>query len=256
MLDSKELVKSTAAIVREYVDAATAPLIARILVLEGRKAEPGEPGKDGTSVTLDDVAPLVAEAVERAVAAIPAPKDGEPGKDGATVSADDLEPVINEAVAKAIDALPRAKDGTDGKDGVGVAGAIINREGGLVLTLTNGETKDLGQVVGRDGQDGKAGEKGADGFSLKDFDIERPDERTLRFKFTRGETTETYDIGLEHPIYRGVFKEAETYERGDTVTWAGSLWHCDAQTKDKPGEGAGAWTLAAKRGRDGKDGGK
>ncbi|HDK7109809.1 TPA: phage portal protein, partial [Klebsiella pneumoniae] len=32
-----------------------------------------------------------------------------------------------------------------------------------------------------------------------------------------------------------------------------SLWHCDEQTQDKPGEtGSKGWTLAAKRGRDGR----
>jgi hypothetical protein len=35
------------------------------------------------------------------------------------------------------------------------------------------------------------------------------------------------------------------------VTWAGSLWHCDKATKNKPG--TDDWTLAAKKGRDGKD---
>lgn len=56
-------------------------------------------------------------------------------------------------------------------------------------------------------------------------------------------------------LYRGVYREGESYERGDTVTWAGSLWHCDADTTAKPDAvGSKAWTLAAKRGRDGKDG--
>jgi hypothetical protein len=35
------------------------------------------------------------------------------------------------------------------------------------------------------------------------------------------------------------------------VTWGGALWHCDAPTKDKPG--TENWTLAVKKGRDGKD---
>jgi hypothetical protein len=56
-------------------------------------------------------------------------------------------------------------------------------------------------------------------------------------------------------MYRGVYREGETYEHGDTVTWGGSLWHAGAGVEGKPGEpGAKGWTLAAKRGRDGKDG--
>ena len=38
------------------------------------------------------------------------------------------------------------------------------------------------------------------------------------------------------------------------VTWAGSAWHCNETTTTKPGDGAKAWTLMVKRGRDGKDG--
>ena len=44
------------------------------------------------------------------------------------------------------------------------------------------------------------------------------------------------------------------YERGDTVTWAGSLWHCNEPTTTKPGNAQRAWTLCTKHGRDGRDG--
>ncbi|STI65202.1 putative portal protein [Escherichia coli] len=47
-------------------------------------------------------------------------------------------------------------------------------------------------------------------------------------------------------LYRGVFRAGETYHPGDTVTWGGSLWHCNSMTGDKPGEAhSSAWTLAA-----------
>ncbi len=56
-------------------------------------------------------------------------------------------------------------------------------------------------------------------------------------------------------IYRGVFKEGDEYTRGDAVTWAGSTWHCQAEsTKAKPGEGSADWKLMVKRGAAGKDG--
>jgi hypothetical protein len=54
--------------------------------------------------------------------------------------------------------------------------------------------------------------------------------------------------------FRGVFLDGQTYDRGQLVTWAGSSWHCNEATTTKPGEGAKAWTLMVKRGRDGKDG--
>jgi hypothetical protein len=67
-------------------------------------------------------------------------------------------------------------------------------------------------------------------------------------------TTESKAFTLPAMIYRGVFREA-TYERGDVVTWDGSLWHCEKSTTEKPGPMATEfWKLCAKRGRDGRDG--
>jgi hypothetical protein len=53
-------------------------------------------------------------------------------------------------------------------------------------------------------------------------------------------------------IYRGVFDAAEQYEPGSMVTHGGSVWHANEATSDAPG-GSSAWTLAVRRGRDGKD---
>lgn len=54
-------------------------------------------------------------------------------------------------------------------------------------------------------------------------------------------------------IYRGVHADGEQYDVGNTCTFGGSLWHCNEATKSRPGDGSAAWTLAVKRGRDGKD---
>lgn len=54
-------------------------------------------------------------------------------------------------------------------------------------------------------------------------------------------------------IYRGVWTE-RGYHPGDCVTWAGSVWHCERATSEKPGGAGGEWRLMVKRGRDGKDG--
>ena len=256
MLDTKAIVAALAPVMREHVEKATAPLLERIGELERRAPEKGEPGQDG----IDG-------------------RDGEPGAPGK-----DAEPVseaqIAEAVKAYLEANPPAegRDGIDGKDGepgapgekgepgkdgadgVGLAGAMIDREGGLVITLTNGEAKSLGVVAGRDGVNG---ERGPAGFSLDDFDVNlKSDGRTVELIFVQGEKAFTRELALPTMIYRGIWQEGQEYERGDTVTWAGSLWHCDGgeakgqwsgTTKDKPGEGSKAWTLAAKRGRDGKD---
>lgn len=80
------------------------------------------------------------------------------------------QPLIERIVALEARPLPgrgekgdRGPEGSPGRDGVGVAGALIDRSGVLVLTLTDGTTRDLGVVVGKDGADGKDGETGPQG---------------------------------------------------------------------------------------------
>ncbi|OIR40833.1 hypothetical protein BJP08_10150 [Corynebacterium sp. NML140438] len=50
----------------------------------------------------------------------------------------------------------------------GIRDASINRDGHLILTFTNGATKDLGKVVGKDGKDGRNGADGKDGHDGRD----------------------------------------------------------------------------------------
>jgi hypothetical protein len=54
--------------------------------------------------------------------------------------------------------------------------------------------------------------------------------------------------------YVGTFKEGRVYDADQFVTHSGAIWHCNARTMTVPGNGAAAWTLACKSGRDGKDG--
>lgn len=92
--------------------------------------------KDGASVTLDDVRPVIEAEIRKAVSLIPPSKDGAPGADGASidpadvaaliakhvaalpapkdVTVEDVAPLITAEVQKAVTALPRAKDGQDG----------------------------------------------------------------------------------------------------------------------------------------------
>lgn len=209
---------------------------------KGEKGEPGEPGrdgadgKDGASVTVEDVAPLVAEEVAKAVAAIPVPQDGKDGRDG--VDGKD-----------GADGAP----GADGKDGVGMAGGLIDRSGHLILTLTDGTTRDMGLVVGKDGAPGKDGEPGRDGFGFDDMETEYDGERTITFRWARGEHVVERSYRMPVILDRGVYKAGVEYERGDAVTWGGSLWIAQEPTSEKPDSGKG-WRLSVKRGRDGKDG--
>lgn len=269
MIDPVLFGQQMAAIVRE----ATAPLIKRIEELESRDPVKGDPGQ---SVTPEDIAPMVAAEVAKAVAAIPAPKDGQ------SVTVEDIAPILAEQVRDAVDALPKPKDGRDGKDappveiaieditdavlrapgaieaavskhleanppapgkdGVGLAGAVIDRDGALVVTLTSGETKNLGPVVGRDGKDGA---------DFTDFDIDYDGERTITIKGRGGDITKRVPM----PLDRGYWREGMACEKGDIVTEGGSAWIALRDTKAKPAlEHKEDWRLFARKGRDGRDG--
>jgi len=197
-------------------------------------------GKDGTDVDPDHVAALIAAEVSKAVAEIPRPQDGR------SVSIEDVAPLVAEQVRSAVDAIPKPKDG------VGLAGALIDREGALVVTLTNGDVKSLGPVVGRDGVDGK-GEPGQDGVGFDDLDVVHDGERGFTFRFVKGERVVEKQFSLPVVLDRGVYAGGKAYEPGDGVTFGGSFWIATEATDEQPGTGKG-FRLAVKRGRDGKDG--
>ncbi len=52
--------------------------------------------------------------------------------------------------------------------------------------------------------------------------------------------------------YEGVYENGRTYIRGSFVSSRGSVWHADRQTSARPGDPDSGWTLAVKRGRDGR----
>lgn len=105
------------------------------------------------------------------------------------------------------------------------------------------------------GPPGPPGRDGIDGLGVEDLAVTQRDDRSFTITAAHGDRVK--EIGTARfavDLYRGVWAEGRTYEPGDSVTWAGSEWHCLATTTTKPGEGSKAWTLKVKRGRDGKDG--
>lgn len=190
------------------------------------------PAVDGKSVTVADVEPLIAGEVAKAVAALP------PAADGKSVTVADVEPIIAAAVERAVAALPVAKDG------IGLAGAMIDRSGALVVTLSDGKLCELGRVEGKDGEPG---------LGFDDMAIEQTGERTAQLKFVRGEQVKTFDLTVPAVIDRGVFKEGQEYTAGDAVTFGGSLWIAQKDTGQKPDGPDTGWRLAVKKGRDGRD---
>lgn len=177
MFDGEAFGKQMVEIVRGHVERTTAPLFARIAELETRELllpEKGNDGvgvvsaevrhnvleitlSDGTVIEAGDVGPIhgkdadpemVKAIVSEAVAALPQPDKGDPGE----VDMAEVAGLVETAVKSAVEALPVPKDGEPGKDGPGFADALIDDEGALVLTRTDGTTKTLPRVKGQDGQ--------------------------------------------------------------------------------------------------------
>lgn len=243
-----------AGIVLPERDAEADREVIRELVTEAVAALPTP--KDGKDVDQAAVEATIVDEVRKAVAALPAPKDGH------SPSVEEYGPIIAETVQRAVAAIPAAKDG------VNLAGALIDRDGNLILTLSNGQTCPLGRVVGKDGVDAdmvalerragemiaalpkpRDGKDGVDGIGFDDMTCEIRDDGVF-LVWDKGDLVK--EARLPIPIDRGVFKEGQTYRQGDGVTWGGSFWIAQVETADKPDTGKG-WRLAVKKGRDGKD---
>ena len=188
-------------------------------------------------VTGDDMRPMLEQMVKEAVSHIPVPRDGR-----------DYDPdVLRKAVLEAVNALPAPQDGRDAT-ALEILPAIDDQKSfprGTYATHQGGLWRAYEKTHGMRGW-----ECLVDGVA--DIDISMTGERlfSVVVRQSSGQRTEK-TFSLPVMLYRGVFRAGETYHPGDTVTWGGSLWHCNSMTEDKPGEAhSSAWTLAAKRGRD------
>jgi hypothetical protein len=251
------------------------------------------PAQDGKSLTPDDVAPMLQQMVDRAVSAMPVPRDGKDydpdmlqkavkaavddavaaipvPQDGRSLTPDDVQPMLQALVAESMPALPDVKalvseavaalpapepprDGEDGRDALALE---------LLPFIDEGKSYLRGSYATHNGGLWRAYEKthGMRGWEcvvdgVAGVDIECSDQRRFTLTVNRASgVSETKSFDVPVMIYQGVFKSGQNYLPGDTVTWGGSLWHCDEPTQDKPGEtGSKGWTLATKRGRDGRD---
>lgn len=273
MFDPEKFGEAMGAAIRE----AVSPLLKRIANLEEQARKPSEvaaeveravatavaalpapkDGKDAPVINGDD---LVKEILSR----IPAPangKDGEPGTPGIP-GKDGRDGVDGQkgmdgkdgiAGANGVDGKdgPRGSDGVKGADGLGLAGAMIDRDGALQITLTNGEVKNLGPVVGRNGADGK------DGLSLDGFEMEYlAESHEIALKATAaGRVKELrYPAGGIRPA--GYWREGTKAVAGEAWVHDGSLWIATKGTALKPATGMDDWIIAARKGRDGERGAK
>ena len=154
-----------------------------------------------------------------------------------------------EAIAKAAaELIPAPKDGKDAEvpsvDVIAsaVAAQFERRFSDMCLSWERQARDSFEKAIDRmpvpkDGQDGLP----ADAINIEQ------NEREITI--TVGDTVKT--IFLDTILDRGVWKEGD-YEKGDAVTYGGSLWIAQEATTDAPSTSK-AWRLAVKKGRDGKD---
>lgn len=206
------------------VDVATADAVSKHF-----EANPVQNGRDAD--------PAVIQAtVKAAVEALPVPKDGL-----------DAEPVTDQQIAAAVAKHLAAHPPQAGADGVGLAGAMIDRSGELVITTTKGEAIRLGVVVGRDGEDGQHG------LSFETASGEYDSERG--FVITLGSGDRRTELVLPYMVHRGFHRDGLGMKAGQSVTHDGALWIAKRANASRPClENTDDWILAARKGRDGKDG--
>ena len=69
-------------------------------------------------------------------------------------------------------------NGLNGNDGVGITKSEVNTSGELVITYSNGDSTNLGKIVGKDGLDGIDGK---DGIGITNAEINNSGELTLTY---------------------------------------------------------------------------
>lgn len=152
-----------------------APLVASEVERAISAIPAAKDGADGTCVTLADVAPMIAEQVAKAVSQIPPPRDGKDGADGKSLTIDEIEPVI-ERIVKMMPVPKDGRDGVDGRDGRDGADVDVAQVERLVTDQVSKVVSEIPKPVdgkdGRDGIDGKDGRDGVDGKSVELADIE------------------------------------------------------------------------------------
>lgn len=130
----------------------------------------------------------------------------------------------------------RSHPGRGEADGVGVVDVRLE-EGALVVCMSDGSERNLGPLLVPSGEPVEGALDPA--ALLEDL------ERRIEARFLDLQARSLADV------YRDVYQEGETYQRGEMVTWDGSLWMAKVQTEAKPGTPE-QWKLVVKKGRDGK----
>lgn len=157
---------------------------------------------------------MVRGTVDAAIARLPEARQGKDGEPGKSVTLVDLQPIIETAAERA------------GMQAYRDAQARLDR---AIENLP----------------------KPKDGNSTEDFDVAQKGRQfTIAMKI--GGQVMTREFRLDVPMYQGVWRSGQAYEKADIVTYGGSGFIALEATAEKP-ETSKHWALFVKRGRDGKD---
>lgn len=225
---------------------------------KGMDGAPGEKGMDGAAGERGEQGPA-GERGEKGEAGADG-KDGAPGRDGI----DGAKGMDGAQGERGADGVPGTKgmDGEPGRDGRDGPPGRDAAQIDILPSINESRSYGRGTWASHKGGLWRAtrATEGMDGWEcvvdgIADIEVLQSDERGFQVTVRRSSGSQHGKLfELPAMIYRGVFQEGEHYAAGDTVTWGGSLWHCNAATFEKPLDGSKSWQLAAKRGRDGKDG--
>jgi hypothetical protein len=298
-MDAEKVAEGLFAATRRYVDAEIAKALAALKPapvdlqdvaqraaallpkpkdgVDGAKGLDGAPGLDGKSITAEDVEPMVARLVAKALEAAPKPRDGtdgRDGRDGASVSVEAVATLVSAEVAKAVAALPKpadGKDGAPGKDGADGKDGAPGKDGERGADGINGKDG----APGRDGSNGRDGANGKDGAdAVIDVDevvvaLKRDPEAVQMLRGERGlqglqgEPGRPGDAGRDgvngKDGQRGIDGTSVTIEQiGDVVrqrfdTWA-LEFEREAEARQRHAMGLVPLPRDGTNGRDGRDG--
>ncbi|MND84301.1 hypothetical protein D3C80_761910 [compost metagenome] len=196
--------------------------------------------KHGTSVTTEDVRPMLEGMVSKAVEALPKPEKGQDADMPA------LKAHLDELIKTVQPAAPLPAPTVDE-----VAATFERRFSDLTLSWERQARDTFEKAADRMPKP----KDGRDAIDVEGFDLVlSEDGRTVTVKMQAGETVVEKSVKIGAVIDRGTYKHEGQYEKGDGTSYGGSYWiaKCD-NPQGVPGTGETDWRCAVKKGRDGKD---
>lgn len=221
---------------------------------DGRDGRDGIDGIDGKHVDDETIIKQLRSDLADALSQISKSRDGKDGKNGESIHPDTVARMVAELVEKAMSKII-IKDGRDGLDAAQIEPIEIDESrsypkgtwamyaGGVIRSFRKTDPittnpHDAGWKVMMDGHLSPIFTQGED-----------PREFIISTITTGGVIIQS-KFYIPTPIWKDVWSEGE-YDKGDLVTWGGSVWHCQRKTTDKP-QTSDAWKLMVKHGKDGK----